>query len=150
MTAPKLAKGAQPILDARMQGRRPADLVLVALAEPLQTNNPVVYADAATRYDWRWVRGLDLCLYVADGDDWPGILEDIARARPAHLELWNHEGQWGAHVYLIPTAQDVEKPVSMWRQELDFLPWLDCQNQDFIASRRYARDEHGMPYVINP
>lgn len=144
----KLAKGAQPILDARMKGKRPADMVMVALAEPIKTDNPVVYADAGQRYDWRWVRGLDVCLNVTDGDDWPNTLFDIARGRPAHLELWNREGKWGAHVYLIPTAEDVAKPVQHWRMELDFLPWMDFQNKDFIERRRYVRDENGIPYGI--
>lgn len=143
-----LAKGAQPILDARMKGRRPADMVIIALAEPVNTDNPVVYALAGQRYDWRWVRDLDVCLYVSSEDDWPDLAKEVLLCRPAHMELWSHSEQWGAHLYLMPTEQDIAKPVRMWRYDLDFLPWMEFQNRDFIERRRYARDENGMPYGI--
>lgn len=143
-----LAAGAKQILDARLRGQRPADMVLVSLGEPIKTVNPVVLAECGQRYDWRWVRGLDVCVYMTNDDDWPSIAKDIALCRPEHLELWNRADEWGARVYLIPTANDVEKPVQYWRYDLDFSPWLDFQNDDFKAMRRYARDESGFPCVI--
>lgn len=144
----EIAKGAQPILDARMKGQRPADMVMVSLAETIETGNPVVYAIPGKRYDWRWVRGLNVCLNVSGNEDWPDTLLDIARCAPANLELWNRADQWGAHVYLVPTVEDVTKPARHWRMELDFLPWMEFQNKDFIERRRYTRDEFGMPYGI--
>lgn len=147
MTA-NLPDGAKPIVDCRLRGKRPADMVLVSLGEPVQTANPIVIAQCGQRYDWRFVRGLDVCVYLTNDDEWPQIVKEIALCRPAHLELWNRVDAWGAHVYLVPTEDDISKPVSFWRYDLDFLPWMDFQNRDFAEMRRYARHENGMPYAI--
>lgn len=140
-----LADNAARILQARLKGMRPADMVIVSLNGPVRTPNPFVVAKPAMAYDWRWARGLDVCIYAKDGDDWPDLAKSIALARPDYLSLWNPDEQWGAKLYLIPTAQDVAKPVSLWKYELDFLPWMDFQNRDFAEGRSYHRDEHGMP-----
>lgn len=147
---PPLPQYAAPILEARMKGLRPAGMVIVSMTGPIWTENPFVRAEPGIAYDWRWVRGLDVCLYVRDGDNWAVILKAIALARPAHLSLWNPAGQWGAKVYLVPTAQDVDKAVPMWTYELDFLPWMDFQNNDFMTGRTYARGPGGVPYAVDP
>lgn len=141
--------GSEKIIAARMKGKKPAAMVLVTLGEaPTGVDNPVVKASPAIAYDWRFVRGLEVCVYVTDDDDWPMLVKDIAMQRPDYLGLWNRVGKWGAHVYLPPTADSVDKPVRNWRYELDFLPWMDFENQDFVERRRYERDENGMPYAI--
>lgn len=134
-----LATNAKAILDARMKGFKPADMVLVSLVGPVGADNPTVFAKPALPYDWRWVRGLDVCLYLLDEQEWHITLKDIALHRPEHLSLWSADGKWGAKVYLIPTAQDIAKPVRMWKYELDFLPWMDFQNDDFITCRTYGK-----------
>lgn len=140
----KLAKGAEPILAARMKGRRPADMVLVSLAQAPKSHNPFVLASPAERYDWRWVRGLDIGVYITNEDDWPGIVKDIAICRPDYLCLWNRNEKWGATIYLVPTLDDLTKPVMHWKYDLDFLPWLDFQNTDFAAGKRYGSFTEGM------
>lgn len=149
MTLP-LPQNAARIVQARMKGLRPAGLVIVSLRGRVLTQQPLVLAKLGAAYDWRWVRGLDVCVYLPDGDHWAVTLKAIALARPAHLDVWNPTGMWGAHVYLAPTAQDVAKPVSMWTYELDFLPWMDCQNNDFVTGRTYARGPGGVPYAVDP
>lgn len=149
MTLP-LPQNAAPILKARMKGLRPAGMVIISTTGPVWTEQPLVRAEPGAAYDWRWVRGLDVCLYVRDGDDWAVTMKAIALARPEHLSLWHSAGKWGAKAYLVPTAQDVGKPVSMWTYELDFLPWMDFQNDDFITGRTYARGPGGMPYAVDP
>lgn len=150
MTTLALPENAKAIVQARLRGMKPADMVIVSLVGPLETENPIVIARPGVSYDWRWARGLDLCLYLNASDDtWGLTAMDVAKARPAHLSLWTPADGWGASVYLVPTAQDVCKPVSMWRYELDFMPWMDFQNRDFIECRRYARDERGMPYATH-
>lgn len=143
-----IPQGAEPIIAARLKGKRPADMVIVSLGEKPDCLNPIVYAKTGIAYDWRWVRGLEVCVYITNDDDWPDLVKDIAMHRPAYLELWNYVEKWGAHVYLIPTAQTVDRPVRQWRFELDFLPWMDFQNKDFIERRRYERDQNGIPYAI--
>lgn len=129
--------GADPILKARLKGMKPADMVIVSMVGPVFVENPVVRVKFGDRYDWRWVRGLDVCMYIDEETDWFVMLKEIALQRPEHLSLWTPAGQWGSKVYLIPTAQDVSKPVSQWKYELDFLPWMDFQNKDYIECKSY-------------
>lgn len=143
-----IATNAQAIIDARVKGMRPADMVIVSMVGAVKTENPLVHVKPGTAYDWRWVRDLDICLYVNGPEDWPLTLREIGLQRPRHMELWNHAEMWGAHAYLIPTAQDVAKPVSQWKFEIDFLPWMDFQNRDFIQCRTYERDHNGVPYAV--
>lgn len=149
MTLP-LPQNAAPIVKARMNGLRPVGMVIVSTTGPVRTEQPLVRAEPGVAYDWRWARGLDICLYVRDGDDWPMTLKAIALEQPAHLSLWHSAGKWGAKVYLVPTAEDVDKPVPMWTYELDFLPWMDFQNNDFMTGRSYARGPGGVPYAVDP
>lgn len=132
-----IAKGAEPILAARMKGYKPADMVAISLVGPLGLENPTVFAKPEDKYDWRWVRDLDVCLYLNGEQDWPMILKDIALQRPKHLSLWDQVAGWGASVYLVPTDRDIALPVKMWRYELDFTPWLDFQNEDFKTCKSY-------------
>lgn len=143
-----IAEHADKIIAARLKGMRPADMVMIFLNRPQKTNNPFVIAKPGIAYDWRWVRGLDVCLHVTDADDWGAMAKDIAMQHPDYLGIWNYEGKWGTRVWLLPTADDVTKPKRQWRFEIDFSIWLDFQNRDFIECRRYARNEYGIPYAI--
>lgn len=143
-----IATNADKILAARMKGFRPADMVLICVNHTRLSNNPVVSAQAHIAYDWKWVRDLDVCLYVNDEDDWGAMAKDIAMQRPAFLGIWNYAGNWGATIYLVPTSDDVYKPVRQWQYTIDFLPWMDFQNSDFLNCVQYARNHHGVPYAI--
>jgi hypothetical protein len=144
-----IALNAQPIIDARMRGFKPDDLVLVSLVGHVHAKNHTVRAIPGVTYDWRWVRGLELCVYVGERQDWVDVLKSIALQRPAYLGLWNCAEQWGAQVYLIPTANDLARPRLQWSHELDFLPWLDFQNDDFLECRTYSRTPEGMPHAVS-
>lgn len=126
-----IALNAQPIVDARLRGLKPDEMVLVSLVGHVDAANHTVRAIPGTAYDWRWVRDLDICVYVGERGDWIETLKAIALQRPAYLGLWNCQNHWGARVYLIPTAADISRPVRQWGYELDFLPWLDFQNEEF-------------------
>lgn len=145
-----LPQGAEPILKARMRGMKPADMVIISMTGPVPAENPAVRIKFGETYDWRWVRGLDVCLYIDEEVDWFLVLKEIALQRPGHLSLWAPVGEWGSKVYLIPAAGDVAKPVRQWIYELDFLPWMDFQNNDFMTGRVYGRDSQGVPYAVNP
>ena len=81
------------------------------------------------------------------------VLEQFVRRLRLYTELfstllsgcWNDVGNWGATIYLVPTPADVEKPVRYWKYDLDFLPWMNFQNDDFLIGRRYVRDQNGFP-----
>jgi hypothetical protein len=144
-----IALNAQPILDARLRGFKPADLILVSMVGHINAANHTVRAIPAMTYDWRWVHGLEVCVYVGERQDWVGTLKAIALQRPAYLCIWNCFEHWGARVYLIPTADDVSRPARQWTYELDFLPWLDFQNDDFIECVNYNRTPEGMPHAVS-
>lgn len=147
-----IPKNAEKIIEARIKGFRPADMVLISITEPPKVRpgavNPIVIAMPGIAYDWRWVRGLEVCVCISNEDDWPAMVKDIAIHWPNYLALWNHADQWGAHVYLSPTPETVDSPRRQWQFDLDFLPWMDFQNHDFVERRRYERDENGVPYVV--
>lgn len=145
-----IAANAQPIVDARLRGMKPEGMILVSLVGPMAAGNHTVHASAGQAYDWRWTRGLDVCVYVGARIDWAATVKAIALHRPEHLNVWNAVEKWGAGVLLVPAAEDIAQPVERWTYELDFLPWLDFQNMDFIAGRTYARAPGGMPHAINP
>ena len=149
MTLP-FPQGAAPILQARMNGVAPAGMVIVSMVGSVWTAQPLIHAKPDEAYDWRVLHGLDVCVYVPDENDWAMTVKAIALARPEHLNLWNPKGKWGAHVYLVPTAEDVVKPVPLWTQELIFTPWMDFQNNDFLVGRTYARGPGGVPYAVDP
>lgn len=139
-----LALNAEPILKARLRGFKPSELVMVSLVGHLHTANHTVLALPGTDYDWRWVRGLEVCVHVGDAPNWYDTVKAIARQRPEWLGMWNCAVGGGANVYLIPTADDVAKPVREWDCELDLLAWLDFQNDDFKVGRSYRRTPEGI------
>jgi GNAT superfamily N-acetyltransferase len=145
-----LARNAQAILQARLRGLKPDEMVMVSLVGRIESGNQTVFARWDDLLDWRWVRGLDICVRIGDEPTWAGIVKAIALQRPDYLCLWHETQRWGVGVYLVPTAADVAKPVRLWSYELDFLEWLDFQNRDFIEGRTYERDDNGIPYESHP
>lgn len=126
-----IALNAQPIIDARMRGLKPDELILVSLGGYVDAANHTVRTIPFTQHDWRWARGLELCVYVGERQEWVDTAKAIAMQRPDYLCLWNCAERWGARIYLIPTADDIAKPVRQWAYELDFLPWMDFENEEF-------------------
>lgn len=136
----KVAEGAQRIIAARANGMKPADMVIVSLAGVPKTLNPFVLAQVGTEYDWRWLRNLEIGVYVQDDDDWSVLVKAMMLCQPQYLCVWNVAGGWGATVWLEPQRDEIYKPRSMWKWEIDFTLWLDFQNDDFAAGRRYNED----------
>lgn len=133
-----LARNAQDILAARLRGFKPDEMVMVSLGAPLYTANKVVFATLDTEYDWRWVRGLDIGVWIGDEPNWVPIVKAIALQCPDYLCVWHSSQRWGAQVHLFPVLADVEsKPARLWGWDLVFSEWLDFQNRDFIEGRTY-------------
>jgi hypothetical protein len=147
VTVPAL--NAQPILDARLRGFKPDELILISLVGHVDAENHTVRAIPGVAYDWRWARGLEVCMYVGERQDWVDTVKAIALQRPDYLGLWNCFKHWGARVYLIPTADDMARPAHEWTYELDFLPWMDFQNADFLECRTYNRTPEGILYAAS-
>lgn len=123
--------GAQRIIDARQKGMKPAELVLISLIGRLNEKNPTVYADSRREYAWFWARGLKVCVFASTGLNWRPVALAIASERPSALHLWDADRREGADVFLLPNMADLDRPRSEWRLNLDFLPWLPFQNEEF-------------------
>ena len=50
-----LPYGAKTILEARINGQRPADLLIVSLVGAVDESNPVIVAKPDAKYDWRFL-----------------------------------------------------------------------------------------------
>ena len=136
----KLAEGAQKIIAARANGMKPADMVIVSLVGTPETFNPFVVANHKETYDWRWIRNLEIGVYVQDGQEWAHTVKSMMMCRPQYLCVWNVTDQWGATAWLEPRRDEITKPRSQWLWELDFTQWLEFQNEDFAAGKRYSKD----------
>ncbi|MBW9336221.1 hypothetical protein FEE59_22140 [Herbaspirillum sp. RU 5E] len=131
-----LPKGAQPILDARMRGQKPNELILVSLIGPLAEANHTVFVNPNGAYDWRWVIGLQLCVMVnaETRQAARGVLLAIGKDSPAQLHVWNVDQFKGARVVVLPNPADIEMPRASWRWAMDFDPWSDFDNENFAWS----------------
>jgi len=130
----KLPNGAEPILAARKKGMKPAEMLIVSLVGKVGESNHTIYANQDAEYDWRWARGLKVCLYVNQTSKWRPVIEALARQKPEWLGLYNVDQFKGATAFYLPRVEDIEKPQSQWRHVLDFLPWTAWQNNEFAWS----------------
>ena len=78
-----IALNAAPIVAARLKGMKPEEMIRVSLVGTLCAGNHVVHAKPGVPHDWRWARGLDVCVYVGPDDAWHTTLKAIALCRPA-------------------------------------------------------------------
>lgn len=127
----KLPNGAESVIAARKKGMKPAELLIVSLVGKTGEANHTIYANPQGEYDWRWLVGLQVCVYVNNATQWRDILVAIAKSRPQLLCLYNVDQFKGAYTYYLPRVEDIEKPKSQWRNVLDFLPWTNWQNDQF-------------------
>ncbi len=97
----QLPYGAQHIVDSRLAGKRPADMVLVSLVGPLRELNPVVVARPGRAYDWRFTARLEVMLVASSATDRMAVQRIVAAIlghRPEYLGIWFADRQVGMHV----------------------------------------------------
>jgi len=124
--------GAMPILKAREQGKRPADMVLISMVGPLPGElNPVVLADKAISYDWRWIRGLTACFWATPDTYRAAHILDAFKALPACLYLWNHVSEKGYDLAVWPTIESIDRPRHQWDMRIVADRWLPFQEKQF-------------------
>ena len=126
-----LPNGAKPIVDVRLKGLKPDEMIIVSLIGQTGEANYTVYANEKAEYDWRWLRGLKVCLYVNSTSNWKPLIASMARHFPEWLGVYNADQFKGATASLLPRVEDIEKAQSLWRWKLDFLPWTSYQNELF-------------------
>lgn len=124
-----LATGAEPILQARLNGKRPADLLIVSMVGRVPEANPVILADGD---DWRFLEGLRVCVFTVKGKPFRDLCRQIAFCGPAWLGLWDVENREGADVLSRIRADRInnkrfgEQDFEVW-----FDPWSAWQNKQF-------------------
>jgi len=131
-----LAKGAQPIIDARKRGQKPNELILVSLIGPTGEANHTVFASVDIAYDWRWTVGLQVCLVVNEATRRHAaeILRAIGKELPAQLHIWSVDDFKGARVTVLPLEDDIDKHRKDWRWAIEFAPWMERDNYVFAKA----------------
>lgn len=93
--------GAQEIIDTRMIGKRPADMVLVSLVGPLRELNHVVVAKPGRSYDWRFLARLEVLIVASTAIDRGAVkrvVDAVLPHKPGYLGVWFADKQDGLHV----------------------------------------------------
>lgn len=132
-----LPYGASQILESRMKGGKPSDLVLVSLVGPLEDGNPVVLADGP-EYDWRFCRGLEVCIFGKVGTPNRQTAMAIGMNLPRRLYLWDVEAKEGTDVTVCLKVSAIDKrkedfKPTDWMAILS--PWTQWQNRKFQEVR---------------
>lgn len=96
-----LPYGGQAIADLRANRQKPADMVLVSLVGPLREINPVVVAQPARRYDWRFLAGLEVLLVASSAVE-PAqikrVSDELLKVSPEYLGVWFVDRQNGLNL----------------------------------------------------
>lgn len=129
-----IPNGAQTVIDARKRGFKPAEMLIISLIGPTNEANHTIHASPKGEYDWRWLVGLDACIFVNGQTDWKAITRRIAASGAHWLGLYDVDRFQGADVWYLPAVEDIAKPRSHWRYKMSFLPWLLVENQEFAWS----------------
>ena len=93
--------GAQEIIDTRMIGKRPADMVLVSLVGPLRELNHVVVAKPGRAYDWRFLARLEVLIVASTAIDRGSVkrvVDAVLPHEPGYLGVWFADRQVGMNV----------------------------------------------------
>jgi hypothetical protein len=134
--------GAKPILEARKQGKRPKDMILISMVGPLQDEiNPVVVVSPNKSYDWRWIRGLVACFWSTPAGYEAKHILDCSNARPSSLLLWDAENQKGYDIYVLPTVESIHLPREQWDMKINALRWLPFQEKQFATGEKQFNPE---------
>lgn len=126
-----IATNAAKIINLRANGYRPDELILVSLVGRIDEPNHTVFADSRQAYDWRWARGLDICVYASSAVKWFGTIKALADCRPKLLALWDVDRKEGAEFWMLPDETTIDLPSNQWRWKLIPHPWCAMENHIF-------------------
>lgn len=83
---------ARAIAEARADGLRPAQVVLIILAGSWENDsNPKVYVQPGQQYRWDWLRGLNAVVLVDAGTRMGTTLQDIEREGAGQIDVIDFE-----------------------------------------------------------
>ena len=127
-----MPNGAAPILAARKQGKKPADLIILSMLGSLPNElNPVVQVTQSVNYDWGWLRGLQACFWVTPDTYQAKHIIDASKALPARLYLWDCANEKGFDLWVFPTDDSIDRPREQWILKVDRLRWMPFQEKKF-------------------
>lgn len=127
--------GALPIVEARLRtGAKPEDMVLVSLVGPLEDSNPTMVV-AGPEYDWRFMRGLRVCIFGRVGTPNRQTAIAIGMNLPSKLWLWDVDAKQGTDVIVHIRLEAIDLPTEQLRKPANWtailLPWSPWQNKKF-------------------
>ena len=129
-----LPTGAVEIVEARKRGLKPAGMLIISLMGKTGESNHTIFANPNSVYDWRWIIGLDACIYFRRGIDWKPIALQIARCNARWLAVWDTDRFKGADAIALPLIEDLEKPAHRRRDQLALFRWPNFENEIFAWS----------------
>lgn len=129
-----LPTGAKKIVEARLKGFKPDEMIIVSIVGRINEPNHTIFANPNGEYDWQFLTGLQVCVYTDEATPWLPTVMNIAKVKPVFLGLWDAERHEGADVWYLPDAATIDKPKTQWRWKIDFLPWLPFQNREFACA----------------
>ena len=126
-----LATNAQKIVNLRNRGYKPDEMILISLVGKIGELNHTIFAIAKNEYDWKWCRGLDICVYASSAVDWLPTIKAIADVKPRYLAIWDVDRKEGAEFWRFPCEKARDRPQSELKMKLIPNPWCSLQNKMF-------------------
>lgn len=151
-----LPKYSDRLLALRLDGKDPAELVFISL-DGLQTeyiDNYQMVCDVNKSYDWRLLRGLDVCLLIrASIPNLMDFMLDMCRGiKPGRMYIWDIDTYLGAELYAHPTLETIVLHRDLWEWELDCIAWMPRQNEEFFHGSRQRHQglpRHSHAHIYN-
>jgi hypothetical protein len=138
-----IAPGSEGILKTRLKGYRPTDTIVVSLVGRVEVDNPQALPERSVKYDWRWVKGLDIAIFINATVDWRNTAMEIKQADPRYLCIWDVDSNRGAQILWQPVcvageAKNTEGMVLScgWYWRMDFSNFHEEDNGVFIRHNK--------------
>jgi len=119
---------ARAIADARANGLKPSEVVLIVLAGRFDWSNPTAYATPGQSYRWDWLKGLSVVLLIDSTTRLGQIVAEIERAEPFQLDVIDAERRLG---WLVTWASPRGIKTVRWPRA-----WVD----DWLGTGDWHRD----------
>lgn len=123
------------LLTMRLRRQDPDGLVIISFVGRHEhfTENFTLSAKSGKQYDWRIIKGLNVCLLIKPG------LEGVAKSmmdvtrEAGNAQCWDVERRVGCELSALPTVESITR--SQWQWKLDAIPWTAGQNETW---RKYG------------
>ncbi len=127
-----IPKGAERILQARRNGKKPSDLIIISMVGPLPNElNPVVQVDAKKDYDWQWAKDLIVCFWTDPKNYSSKQILACAKLKPKRILLWNCAQEKGYEIGALPRVDSIVNHQAKWVWEVHQIPWTSKQEKEF-------------------